>query len=112
MELTAAVVAVLSPVEMKTLRKTHAGMTLETLSKQTGVSVPQLSRFENGVNGLRLDQVKAIERVLLRAAAEKSQTIQTLFGKRGEDAAEMAEGSSDTDPATTPRCSTSTSVIR
>ena len=84
MELTNAVIAVLSPLEMKTLRKKHAGMTLETLFEQTGISVPQLSRFENGVNGLRLDQVKAAERVLLAAARERSQALSKLLAPENE----------------------------
>ena len=82
MELTVEVCAVLSPNEMRTLRKTHAGMTLETLSRLSRVSIPQLSNFETGQNGLTLEQVKTCERILLRAAAEREQNISKLFSKR------------------------------
>jgi hypothetical protein len=82
MELADEVVAVLSPLEMKTLRKRHAGWTLKMLSEQAKVSIAQLSQFENGRNGLRLDQVRVCEKLLLRAAAEHEQMISMLFNKR------------------------------
>ena len=53
MQLADEVVAVLTPNEMKTLRKKLAGWTLKTLSQQAKISITQLSQFENGVNGLR-----------------------------------------------------------
>jgi transcriptional regulator with XRE-family HTH domain len=82
MQLADEVVAVLTPNEMKTLRKKLAGWTLKTLSQQAKISITQLSQFENGVNGLRLDQVQTCEKLLLRAAAEREQAISMLFAKR------------------------------
>jgi hypothetical protein len=82
MELADEVIAVLSPLEMKTLRKKHAAWTLKMLSEQSKVSIAQLSQFENGRNGLRLDQVRVCEKLLLRAAAEHEQMISMLFNKR------------------------------
>jgi hypothetical protein len=87
MELADEVIAVLSPLEMKTLRKKHAAWTLKMLSEQSKVSIAQLSQFENGRNGLRLDQVRVCEKLLLRAAAEHEQMISALFNKRNGGAA-------------------------
>jgi transcriptional regulator with XRE-family HTH domain len=92
MELYCEAVAILTPAELRTLRKL-AGWTLDRLTQESKVSKTQLSQYENGRNGLRVDQLKTCERLLLRAAADKSQTIRTLFGKRVEDAESMATAS-------------------
>jgi hypothetical protein len=84
MQLADEVVAVLTPNEMKTLRKKLAGWTLKTLSQQAKISITQLCQFENGVNGLRLDQIQTCEKLLLRAAAEREQAISALFGRHYE----------------------------
>ena len=94
MELTIDAVSILSPTELRVLRKVHAGWTLRRLSAESKISVPQLSRYECAVNGLRCDQVALCQKLLLRAAAEKSQIIRTLIGKRGEGAAESMEAAS------------------
>jgi transcriptional regulator with XRE-family HTH domain len=82
MELADEVVAVLTPNELKTLRKQHAGWTLARLSEEAKISTAQLSQFENGRNGLRLDQILLCEKLLLRAAAEREQSIAALFSRR------------------------------
>ncbi len=90
MELLEEVVRVLTPVELRNLRRL-AGWTLRRLSKEAHISVTQISQFETGQNGLRLDQVKTCEKLLLRAAAERSQAISALFDKRySTDSIEVA----------------------
>jgi len=79
MQLTEAAVAILSPCEMKKLKKEFA-ITLRTLSLQTGISTAQLSEYMAGKNGLSETQVRRCEEVLLATAREKSQVIARLLG--------------------------------
>jgi hypothetical protein len=51
MELADEVVAVLSPLEMKTLRKKHAGWTLKMLSEQAKVSCADYETTATGNTG-------------------------------------------------------------
>jgi transcriptional regulator with XRE-family HTH domain len=81
MELLDEVIRIMTPNEMKTIRR-MAGWTLRRLSAEAKISVTQLSQFECGVNGLRRDQVAVCERLLLRAAAEREQAISALFNRR------------------------------
>ena len=91
MELTEEVVRVMSPLEMRSLRKNHAGWTLRRLSEEAKISVTQLSQYECTRNGLRRDQVETCEKLLLRAAAEREQAISALFNKRyGAESAEAS----------------------
>jgi transcriptional regulator with XRE-family HTH domain len=81
MELLEDAVQVLTPHEMKTLRRV-SGWTLKTLSQRSGISVPQLSEYENGLNGLRRNQVETCERLLLDAARERYTIISKLLGPK------------------------------
>jgi predicted transcriptional regulator len=79
MELLNDAISVLSPMEMHTLRK-QLGVTFRALSKRTGVSTPQLCEFEHEINGLRLDQVRAVRDALVEIARERSQVLSRLLG--------------------------------
>jgi transcriptional regulator with XRE-family HTH domain len=88
MELTDEILKIMTPIEMRTIRK-MAGMTLKVLSQRSKISITQLSQFENSSNGLRRDQVELCEKLLLRAAAEREQMISALFDRR-DNASRMA----------------------
>jgi hypothetical protein len=78
-ELTVDVISILSPNELRVLRKQMAGMTLKTLSELSKISITQLSQYENGTNGLRLDQIQVCEKLLLAAVRSRSQVISKLL---------------------------------
>jgi transcriptional regulator with XRE-family HTH domain len=61
-----------------------AGWTLKRLSASSRISITQLSQYECGKNGLRVDQVELCKRLLLRAAAEREQMISKLFPPTSE----------------------------
>jgi hypothetical protein len=79
MELTIDAVSILSPNEMRVLRKQMAGMTLRRLSAESKISIPQLSRYECATNGLTPQQLRTCEKVLLAAARERSQALSKLL---------------------------------
>jgi transcriptional regulator with XRE-family HTH domain len=87
MELTEGAVLVMSPVEMREIRKL-AGWTLAALSEHAEISLSQLSLYESGKNGLTVQQVSTCRRLLLSAAAERAQRIAVLFAR--EHAADLA----------------------
>jgi transcriptional regulator with XRE-family HTH domain len=78
MELTTETCAILTPAEMRSLRKL-SGMTLDQLGQESRVSKTQLSMFENGKNGLFPEQVLRCEEILLRAARERNQALSRLL---------------------------------
>jgi DNA-binding transcriptional regulator YiaG len=93
MLLTAEACLILSPNEMRKLRKHTLGMTLRQLTQLSGISVAQLSEYEHGSNGLRDDQLRTIERVLLDAARDRSHTLSRLLAAEIEPDETMAAGS-------------------
>jgi transcriptional regulator with XRE-family HTH domain len=60
-------IAILSPTEMREARHL-CGWTLATLSRYAEISIAQLSTYENGLNGLRADQVRLCMELLLGAS--------------------------------------------
>jgi len=86
MELTEDACQVLTPCEMRNLRREGAGWTLDKLAAESGVSKTQLSQYENGKNGLTQAQVERIEGLLLGAARSRSQLISRLVAS--DDAVE------------------------
>ena len=84
MDLTLEAIGVLSPTELRNLRKL-AGMTLRRLSQFSKISTAQLSSYETGSNGLLPEQLRTCEKILLAAARERSQALSKLL------APEMAE---------------------
>jgi hypothetical protein len=90
MLLTAEACLILSPLEMKKLRKDTLGMTFRRLSELSRVSVAQLNEYEHGCNGLRDDQLRTIKRILVDAARDRSQVLAKLLASEMN---EMAAGS-------------------
>ena len=88
MELTSEACGVLTPLEMKTLKK-ESGLTLRDLSQRARISSSQLSEYMNGRNGLTVAQTRACEKVLLDACRSRSQTLSKLLAPEDE----MAEAS-------------------
>ncbi len=78
MELTADACAILTPAEMRALRRL-SGMTLDQLGQESRVSKTQLSMYENGRNGLFPEQVRRCEEILLRAARDRNQALSKLL---------------------------------
>jgi transcriptional regulator with XRE-family HTH domain len=82
-ELNNDALVIMTPVEMRRLRKELAGWTLDRLSEESKINKTQLSRFENARNGLTRSQVETCKGVLLRAAAERERQIAALFLREG-----------------------------
>ena len=94
MELTDTACAILTPAEMRGLRKL-AGMTLRDVATRAGISITQLSQYENATNGLRDDQVKTCEHVLVRAASERNALLDdALAPEKRRSAAENVAAAS------------------
>ena len=83
MELNNDALVIMTPVEMRRLRKELAGWTLDRLSEESKINKTQLSRFENARNGLTRSQVETCKEVLLRAAAERKRQIAAMFLREG-----------------------------
>jgi transcriptional regulator with XRE-family HTH domain len=62
MELTTDACAILTPAEMRSLRKL-SGMTLDQLGEESRISKTQLSMYENARNGLFPEQVRRCEEI-------------------------------------------------
>jgi transcriptional regulator with XRE-family HTH domain len=71
-------IAILSPTEMREARHL-CGWTLATLSRYAEISIAQLSTYENGLSGLRADQVRLCMELLLGGIAERAEQIQNLI---------------------------------
>jgi transcriptional regulator with XRE-family HTH domain len=80
MELTQDATSVLTPFEMRQLRRFWAIWSLDRLAQVSGVSKTQLSQYENAKNGLTRSQVETCERLLLAAGRERNQTMSRLLG--------------------------------
>ena len=89
MNITAEAAATLSPDEMREARRL-AGLNFETLSRFTDISKAQLSQYENARNGLREDQLQLCKQILLGAAVERAERIQTFIAREQEKAAQSA----------------------
>jgi transcriptional regulator with XRE-family HTH domain len=87
MNITDEAAAILSPTEMREARQL-AGLNLSTLAQYARVSVTQLCEFENGLNGLRSDQLHLCREILLGAAVERAERIQTLIAREQQKAAQ------------------------
>lgn len=88
MELTTEACAILTPVELRQLRRL-AGWTLQLLSQNARIHIAQLSEYENGRNGLRPDQLQTCRGLLLEAAQKNAAKVAALVAR--ENAAELAE---------------------
>ncbi|MFZ1141433.1 MAG: helix-turn-helix transcriptional regulator [Candidatus Sulfotelmatobacter sp.] len=91
MELLDEVVRVMSPHEMRVVRRL-AGWTLRRLSVEAKISVTQLSQFENARNGLNRSQIETVEKILFEAARQRNQALSVLLS-REEREDEMATAS-------------------
>jgi transcriptional regulator with XRE-family HTH domain len=80
-------IAILSPTEMREARHL-CGWTLRTLSRYAEISLSQLSQFETGQNGLRADQLHLCREILLGAAVERAERIQTFIAREQQKAAQ------------------------
>jgi hypothetical protein len=80
MDITDEAAAIFSPSEMREARQL-AGLNLSTLARYARVSVTQLCEFENGLNGLRTDQLHLCKEILLGAAVERAERIQNFIAK-------------------------------
>lgn len=81
MELTQDATSVLTPFEMRQLRKFWAVWSLDRLSQEAKISKTQLSQFENAKNGLTRSQVETCERLLVAAGRERLKFHHTLSHK-------------------------------
>jgi transcriptional regulator with XRE-family HTH domain len=87
MELTHEATGVLTPFEMRQLRRFWAVWSLSRLAHESGVSKTQLSQYENAKNGLTRAQVETCERLLVAAGRERNQTIARLLPPEDGDMA-------------------------
>jgi predicted transcriptional regulator len=69
---------ILPPEQMNAMR-TCSGLSFRDLWRATRISCAQLCDYENGKTNLRDDQLRACERVLLRAVRERERQIATLL---------------------------------
>ena len=66
---------------LKALRES-AGLTQIEVSQRTGVSATRLSLFENGLGALTQVEESAVRQAILKASAERSQSVLALARKR------------------------------
>jgi predicted transcriptional regulator len=81
--------AILSPDEMREARRL-VGLSLATLSRYTDISTAQLCQYETATNGLRSDQLQRCREILLGAAVERAEAIQTLISREQQKSAQTA----------------------
>src|SRR5438045_3406123 len=89
MNITAEAVAILSPDEMREARQL-AGLNLSTLARYANISISQLCEFENGLNGLRADQLQLCKEILLGAVVERAERIQIFIAEQQKAAQTVA----------------------
>jgi predicted transcriptional regulator len=81
--------AILSPDEMREARRL-VGLSLATFSRYTDVSTAQLCQYETATNGLRADQLQRCREILLGAAVERAEAIQTFIRREQRKSAQTA----------------------
>jgi transcriptional regulator with XRE-family HTH domain len=89
MTITDEAVSILSPNEMRETRRLY-GLNLATISRYTDNSTTQLSQYENARNGLRADQLQRCREILLGAAVERAEAIQTFIRREQQKSAQTA----------------------
>jgi predicted transcriptional regulator len=81
---------VLTPVELKLLRKSVLGWSLKFLAKSVSVSTSQLCSYEKGNLNLRPAQLRKCSLVLNRGLRDRSRQIVSLLAGQSADDRLMA----------------------
>jgi transcriptional regulator with XRE-family HTH domain len=85
MNLTDEAVAILSPAEMRQLRRL-SGWSLSTLARYSAISIAQLCQYERSQNGLSVQQVRSCKEILLGGVVERAELIHALIAKERDKA--------------------------